>query len=128
MAKRLFVFGSNESGIHGAGAAKAAMSKGAIYGHSYGQAGDTWAIPTKDRDIKTMPLERIQKYVTGFLAYADGHPNLNFQVTRIGCGLAGYKDKDIAPMFVGAPKNCTFDEKWKPFLGDGYEYFVEGQN
>lgn len=123
MAKRLFVFGSNESGIHGAGAAKAAMSKGAIYGHSYGQAGDTWAIPTKDRDIKTMPLERIQKYVTGFLAYAEGHPNLNFQVTRIGCGLAGYKDKDIAPMFAGAPLNCQFDEQWRIYMGDNYKYW-----
>lgn len=123
MAKRIFVFGSNESGIHGAGAAKHALTLGAVYGHSYGQAGDTWAIPTKNRDIQTMPLERIQKYVTGFLAYAEGHPNLNFQVTRIGCGLAGYKDKVIAPMFAGAPLNCQFDEQWRIYMGDTYKYW-----
>lgn len=123
MAKRLFVFGSNESGIHGAGAAKYALTLGAKYGHSYGQSGDTWAIPTKDRDIRTMPLGRIQKYVTGFLAYAEGHPNLQFQVTRIGCGLAGYKDSDIAPMFKDAPSNCQFDEQWFAYLGGNYKYW-----
>lgn len=124
MAKRVFVFGSNESGIHGAGAAKFALdNKGAIYGHSYGQAGDSWAIPTKDRDIRTMPLNRIEGYVVGFLTFAVGHPNLTFQVTRIGCGLAGYKDADIAPMFVGAPANCLFDEEWRVYLGDEYNYW-----
>lgn len=123
MAKRLFVFGSNEAGMHLGGAAKAAMSKGAVFGHSYGQAGDTWAIPTMDLDLRVMPMARIQQYVTGFLAYAEGHPKLNFQVTRIGCGIAGYSDKQIAPMFVGAPLNCQFDEQWRIHLGDTYKYW-----
>lgn len=77
-------------------------------------------------DIETLPLDLISCYVCGFLAYATGHRKMKFQVTRIGCGLAGYTDKDIAPLFEGAPLNCVFDEKWRPFLGDKYEYFVEG--
>jgi hypothetical protein len=70
----------------------------------------------------------IQGYVNGFLAYAYGKRKLKFMVTRIGCGLAGYKDHEIAPMFEGAPLNCIFDEKWRQYLGDDYTYFVEGEN
>lgn len=124
MAKMIFVFGSNESGIHGAGAAAFAYkNKGARYGKGYGHHGESWAIPTKDVDIMTMPLERIQKYVTGFLAYAEGHRKVLFQVTCIGCGLAGYKHEDIAPMFKDAPKNCLFDENWRHILGDDVKYW-----
>lgn len=128
MAKSTFVFGSNEAGIHGAGAAAFAYAKrGARYGFSYGHSGDSFAIPTKNEDIRTLPLDIINAYVCGFLAYATGKRKLKFMVTRIGCGLAGYKDEDIAPMFVGAPLNCIFDEKWRVYLGDSYDYFVEGQ-
>ncbi len=122
--KMIFVFGSNESGIHGAGAAKFAYEKkGARFGKCYGHHGDSFAIPTKDEFIETMPLERIQQYVEGFLAYAAGHRKLEFQVTCIGCGLAGLKHKDIAPMFKNAPKNCYFDELWRPYLGDSHNYW-----
>lgn len=122
--RMVFVFGSNESGIHGAGAAKYAYEKkGARWGKCYGHHGDSFAIPTKDEYIETMPLERIQQYVEGFLAYAKGHRKLDFQVTCIGCGLAGLKHKDIAPMFKNAPKNCHFDELWRPYLGDDHEYW-----
>jgi hypothetical protein len=127
MAKAIFVFGSNEAGIHGAGAALFAYQKrGARYGFGYGHSGESFAIPTKNEDIQTLPLIMIQGYVTGFLAYAYGKRKLKFMVTRIGCGLAGYKDHQIAPMFEGAPLNCMFDEKWRPYLGDEYTYFVEG--
>lgn len=127
MAKPVFVFGSNDAGIHGAGAAQFAYkNKGARFGKSYGHHGDSFAIPTKDEDIRTLPLPRIADYVYGFLAYAAGHRKLKFQVTRIGCGLAGYKNEDIAPLFKNAPSNCIFDEQWRPFLGDNYTYFTEG--
>ena len=127
MAKQCFVFGSNTAGIHGAGAAQFAYQKnGAKYGLGYGHYGDSWAIPTKDEDIQSLPLDIIQCFVVGFLAYATCKRKMNFMVTRIGCGLAGYKDEDIAPMFQGAPTNCMFDEAWKPWLGDGYNYFVHG--
>lgn len=116
----IFVFGSNEGGIHGAGAAKKALeSHGAVWGCGYGHVGNSFAIPTKDRTIRfTLPLEIIKAYVDGFTAYAKGRPDLDFQVTRIGCGLAGLKDEDIAPLFMFAPGNCLFDEKWKPWIQD----------
>ena len=47
-----------------------------------------------------------------FLAYARAHPELTFEVTRVGCGLAGYTDADIAPLFKGAPSNCTLPDGW----------------
>ena len=121
---KVFVFGSNESGIHGAGAAKFAYTKrGARFGKCYGHHGDSFAIPTKDEDIRDMPIERIAQYVQGFLAYAKGHRKLKFEVTAIGTGLAGHKHETIASLFQGAPLNCMFDARWKPYLGDEYSYF-----
>lgn len=120
----VFVFGSNDAGIHGGGAAKyAAEHEGAVFGKSYGHYGTSFAIPTKDEWFETLPLSTIHQYVQGFLAYAKGHRKVTFKVTQIGCGLAGYKPKDIAPMFIGAPLNCRFDEAWKPYLGDSYTYW-----
>lgn len=109
-----FTFGSNEAGVHGAGAARFAMDhRGAQFGKSYGHYGNSFAIPTKDVNIETLPIDRVKDYVTGFLAYAKGHKKIRFQVTRIGCGLAGFKDSDIAPLFLEAPANCFFDLAWK---------------
>lgn len=124
MAK-VFVFGSNESGIHGAGAAAFAYKKcGARFGKSYGHYGDSFAIPTKDKNIEyTLPMDQIKRYVDGFIAYAIGHKKVTFQVTRIGCGLAGLKDAEVAPLFKDAPDNCEFDEAWRPFLGDDVKYW-----
>lgn len=120
----IFVFGSNDSGVHGAGAAKTALEKhGAQWGKSYGHYGNSFAIPTKDEFIKTLPIERIEMYVQGFKAYALGKRKVNFKVTRIGCGLAKYTDEQIAPLFLGSPLNCHFDSAWKPFLGDKYTYW-----
>jgi hypothetical protein len=121
----VFVFGSNLAGIHGAGAAKQALKFGAKIGVGYGKYGNTWAIPTKDGNIKTLPLSDIQMRVWGFLdwaetLYKDGEPD-TFVVTKIGCGLAGYKDWQIAPMFNGAPSNCKFHIDWKPYLEENWE-------
>ena len=124
MPKMIFCFGSNEAGIHGAGAAKFAFEKkGAQWGKSYGHYGDSFAIPTKDELIETLTLGHIHAYVDGFIAYAYGHRKLEFQVTCIGCGLAGYDHKSIAPLFIDAPPNCLFDEAWKPWLGEGVRYW-----
>lgn len=110
------MFGSNLAGIHGAGAAHYAHRYfGARYGDGEGRTGNSYALPTKDRQIKTRPLEAIQASVTKFLEYATLHPELGFEVTRVGCGLAGYKDEDIAPMFKGAPVNCELPEGWRDF-------------
>lgn len=120
----IFVFGSNEAGRHGAGAAKyALLHKGAIYGEGVGHFGESFALPTKDKNIETLPLNIIETYVHGFISYALTHPELEFQVTCIGCGLAGLTHSEIAPMFTHAPDNCQFDELWRPFLGDDKKYW-----
>lgn len=122
--KMVFVFGSNDAGIHGAGAAKYAVQhKGARMGKSYGHHGDSFAIPTKDEILETLPLDRINDYVRGFIAYARGKRKLKFQVTCIGCGLAGLQSHQIAPMFKDAPKNCYFDEGWRYWLGNQHNYW-----
>lgn len=118
MTKKIFVFGSNLAGRHGAGAAKYARQHyGAIYGQGIGLQGDSYAIPTKDHNIETLPLSEIKRYVDMFLAFARSNPKLEFQLTRIGCGLAGYKDEQIAPMFVGLPRNVIVPEEWAYYLG-----------
>ena len=91
--KQVFVFGSNEAGFHGAGAARVAYEKhGARWGKGFGHYGDSFAIPTKSPSIETLELNTIRKYVEAFLQYAAAHKDLTFKVTRIGCGLAGYQD------------------------------------
>lgn len=98
----VFVFGSNEAGIHGAGAAKLALKWGAGTGLGEGHYGKTYAIPTKDMNIDTLPLDKIQEYILTFIEYAKNNRNLLFYVTAIGCGLAGYFPNDIAPLFKTA--------------------------
>lgn len=115
----IFVFGSNLSGVHGAGAARTALKEhGAVTGVPFGRTGNSYAIPTKNKTIEyTLHLDVIKSYVEAFIEYAQEHPELKFKVTRIGCGLAGLQDADIAPMFKAAPMNCYFDTAWEPWLG-----------
>jgi hypothetical protein len=113
----IFVFGSNLAGRHGKGAALYAVDAyGAKYGVGMGRTGHAYAIPTKDAELNTLALEYIHHQVKEFLEYARYYKDEVFFVTRIGCGLAGYTDAQIAPMFRGAPDNCIFDIKWKSFL------------
>ena len=130
MTKKTFVFGSNEGGLHGAGAARHAYdNEGAVWGQGFGHYGNSFAIPTKGvfksngrlAVGNTLPMAKIESYVKMFLSYAEQNPSLSFQVTRIGCGLAGLYDADVAPMFKGAPSNCFFDTAWKPIF-DKLEY------
>lgn len=96
----IFVFGSNLSGRHGKGAAKTALTWGAKYGQAKGLQGRTYGIPTKDhRVLRVLNINEIKPFVDEFIEFAKQHPDLNFLVTEIGCGLAGYKPKDIAPLF-----------------------------
>jgi hypothetical protein len=114
MTGRVFVFGSNLAGRHGKGAALyARQHRGAIYGvgegHQarYGADGpQCYAIPTKDGQLRRLPLEVIAGHVAAFLAFAANRPDLRFEVTPIGCGLAGFQPYQIAPLFAGAPANC----------------------
>lgn len=97
----VFVFGSNLSGKHGKGAAKTALGWGAKWGKAAGMQGKTYGIPTKDASIRrTLTVKEIKSFVDDFIEYAKHHTENVFYVTEIGCGLAGYKPKDIAPLFT----------------------------
>ncbi len=114
----IFVFGSNTAGIHGASAAKYAMlHHHAVYGIGKGIQGGSYAIPTKNKKIRTLPLTEIKKHVDDFLQYVDEHPQIHFFVTAVGTGLAGYKHSEIAPMFKGA-KRCWFPKSWEKYLNE----------
>ncbi len=121
----VFVFGSNRKGIHGAGAAlHAARWCGARRGQGEGTMGASfdpstetvrpacYAIPTKADPYTRLSLDEVAQHVEAFLHYARQCPKLTFQVTRIGCGLAGFSDEEIAPLFAGAPTNCLLPGRW----------------
>ena len=111
----IFVFGSNQSGRHGKGAAKTALGWGAIWGQAEGLQGRTYGIPTKNASIKkTLSLNEIKPYVDRFIEFAKENTTLIFLVTEIGCGLAGLKPKDVAPLFEGAinVENIHLPEKF----------------
>lgn len=94
----VFVFGSNLKGMHGGGAALAAWRHfGAKLGQGVGLQGQSYAIPTMQGGPET-----IRPYVDEFIEFARQHRELVFYVTRIGCGIAGFRDEDIAPLFAQA--------------------------
>ena len=102
-ANQIFVFGSNESGKHGRGAAKQALGWGAKWGQASGLQGRTYGIPTKDKSIRrVLSIIEIKPYVDEFIAFAKANQQYIFLVTEIGCGLSNYKPKDIAPLFADA--------------------------
>ena len=91
----IFVFGSNLEGAHMGGAARIAHQKfGAVWGQGVGLQGTSYAIPTMQGGVET-----IKPYVDEFIEFAKEHPELTFYVTRIGCGIAGFSDEEIAPLF-----------------------------
>lgn len=94
----IFVFGSNLAGHHGGGAARVAFRNfGAVWGCGAGLQGQSYAIPTMQGGVET-----IRPYVDQFIMLAKMLPDLKFYVTRIGCGIAGFRDEEIAPLFAGA--------------------------
>ena len=113
----IFVFGSNLAGRHGKGAALwARTNRGAIYGRGFGRQGHSFAIPTKDHDLKVLPIASIARYVDEFIEYARQRPDMLFQLTPIGCGLAGYHPDDIAPLFRLVPDNVIIPPVFAHYL------------
>lgn len=97
-SNEVFVFGSNLAGAHGGGAARAAYNKfGAVWGEGVGLFGQSYAIPTMQGGVET-----IKPYIDEFICFAKEHCELKFLVTRIGCGIAGFGDSEIAPLFEEA--------------------------
>ncbi len=106
----IFVFGSNLKGMHGGGAAWTAYQKfGAIMGQGVGLQGQSYAIPTMQGGVET-----IRPYVDEFIAFAKEHPELTFLVTRIGCGIAGFTNEEISPLFAEAHnvENIVLPSGW----------------
>lgn len=123
----IFVFGSNTEGVHGAGAAQfARLHRGAVFGEAEGLFGQSYALPTcgawNGHRFPALSLADVQINVQEFLDLANHRTDLHFQVTRVGCGLAGLRDEDVAPMFANAPKNCLFDTAWDKWL-QGKEFW-----
>lgn len=109
-----FVFGSNLAGRHGKGAAKDAVDYfGAEYGVGYGATGRCWAIPTKDRKLRTLDIHKIGYHIMAFLWFAHVNKHMTYVVTKIGCGLAGYSEDEIKRWFRNAPDNVILPKGWR---------------
>jgi hypothetical protein len=94
----IFVFGSNLAGYHGGGAARIARENfGAVWGQGVGLQGQSYAIPTMQGGVET-----IKPYVDEFIDFARTHAQYTFLVTRIACGIAGFRPSEIAPLFANA--------------------------
>lgn len=111
----IFVFGSNLAGRHGKGAAlHAKLHYGAVYGVGEGLTGQAYAIPTKGHMLEILPLETIAESIGRFAEFARSNPAMNFILTPVGCGLAGYRADQIMPIFTSKnlPSNVKFSESW----------------
>lgn len=110
----VFVFGSNIRGQHMGGAARVAFDKfGAVWGQGVGLQGQSYAIPTMEGGV-----DYVAGYVDEFVLFAKAHPELFFWVTRIGCGIAGFRDDEIAPLFAAAAdlENVALPESFRAIL------------
>lgn len=127
----VFVFGSNLAGRHGKGAAlEAKQVYGAHYGVGKGFTGMSFAIPTKDQDLRILPLNEIEQHIRDFVWASeacdmDNRP-LWFYVTPVGTGLAQYSHEQIAPMFQGV-SNCWLPDIWRPYLGSHPSVYLSRQ-
>jgi hypothetical protein len=111
--RKIFVFGSNLAGKHDGGSAKAAHDEhGALYWVGVGLQGDSYAIPTLDQHFKKLELPVVKQYVSQFIEFAKLVPAWQFDVVKIGCGIAGFHEEQIIPMFAGAPANVILPEGW----------------
>lgn len=119
MKHRIFVFGSNRQGRHGKGAALfARQHHGAIYGQAEGLQGDSYGIITKELRAGQPPVTfaEVAEGVKRFLAFAAAHPEVEFDVTPIGCGLAGFRPQQIAILFALAPSNVHLPKEFTDVL------------
>lgn len=117
LGKEIFVFGSNIRGLHSGGAALFAKKYcGAIMGEGDGPQGMSYALPTKYYFDRSVTVERLADNVEAFKNYARENSDKMFFVTRVGCGLAGFKDADVAPMFTDAPLNCVLPTAWRSIV------------
>ena len=109
----IFCFGANRKFLHGAGAAKIALKFGAQHGKP-GLVGQTYGIPTKDENIRVLPLSEIEKEIIAFLKVVKSNPKKKFLLTKVGTGLSGYSIPDIANLFAdkNLPENLILPEEF----------------
>lgn len=108
----IFVFGSNASGAHGAGAARTAHELfGAVWGEGHGLHGRSYAIDTMSG------WDVLRDEAATFLAFAREHPDLTFLLTPVGCGIAGYTAREVAPLFADHPPNVRLPEEFADVVG-----------
>ncbi len=114
----VFVFGSNLAGIHGGGAAVDALKFGAVNGIGEGLSGQTYALPTKDYSVRTRSLPDIYNSVIRLHHFMDDNKDKTFMITKVGCGLAGYEIREIAPLFrqISKLKNVVLPKEFHEFL------------
>jgi hypothetical protein len=129
LSDTIFVFGSNLAGQHLGGAAAFAVKHfNAEFGIGEGPTGKSYAVPTKDEHLDSLPLTDIQWHVEQLLAYARTQRDARFQVTRLDCGIAGFSDAQIAPMFKKTSDNLFVPGRWLVLNRqlDRARLFVEG--
>ena len=122
-SNEIFVFGSNLAGAHGGGAARLAYNRfGAIWGQGVGLQGQSYAIPTMQGGVET-----IKPYVDEFIRFAKEHSELKFLVTKIGCGIAGFKVNEIAPLFYHAidSENIVLPKEFDDIVQDIHNRFID---
>lgn len=109
----IFTFGSNLAGRHGKGSAlRAAKEHGAVRGVGFGLRGSSYAVPTKDHELRSMDLHTIGGHVKAFLYDAARYERALFRCVAIGCGEAGYTNEAMAPLFAEAPSNVILPSAW----------------
>jgi len=116
---QIFVFGSNLAGVHGAGAAWIACKLfGAEMFVGKGLTGNCYAFPTKDKNIRTLPINKIKAEVLDLFYCIQENPDKEFLITKVGCGLAGYPIEDIAPLFKSFKNlpNAIFPEEFEKYF------------
>lgn len=113
---QVFVFGSNLLGMHGGGAAAYALRHcDAVWGQGEGRQGSSYAIPTKANYEHSLSEDQLWEHVMEFIDYATAHRDETFFVTRVGCGLAGFTDDQVGPMFAASPPNCVLPTAWRRY-------------
>lgn len=130
----IIVIGTNLAGIHGAGAAKFAHKRFGLklgFGEGLDENSKCYAFPTKDEDIETLPLHVIKDKVLNLYSCAASNPNKIFLLTKVGCGLAGYKCEEIAEQFRNhkyIPENIIFPREFAEIIWNNYFQDKEQQD
>jgi hypothetical protein len=117
---QVFVFGSNLMGHHAGGAARFAVDyRAATQGIGQGPTGRAYALPTMAQLGVPLTLEGVRAAVTLFKVYAYVREDLEFFVTPVGTGIAGFTHEEIAPLFADAPSNCVLPAEWQEIIEHG---------